>query len=265
MIDIHSHILPDIDDGAKKVEDSISQLRLMAEGGISDVFLTSHYFPGHYRYSKSDYMSKFETFRQEVRHQQIDINLHPGFEVFLLPGIEDDVLNMGLTMGDSAYVLVESELNGKPIDAYGMMYQLLRKGFKPILAHTERYVGVMVNPREVYNLMMQDVYIQVNAGSLLGYYGNKVENTAWYMTDQGWVHFIASDDHVRSSYEHMFAANVIIGDNIDEYTAKLLFCEHPRYIIEGKALPRTYVRVQKERQSTSRNSRKKSFFGRIFG
>ena len=265
MIDIHCHILPDIDDGPKSVDDSLAQLRSMAEGGITDAFLTSHYFRGHYHYSKEEYLSKFHTFAQEASHQQIQINLHPGFEIFLLPGIEDDVQSMGLTMGDSSYVLVETELNGKPMDVYGMMYQLLCKGFKPILAHVERYVGVMTNPREAYNLMTQDVYMQVNAGSLLGYYGIKVESTAWYLVDQGWAHFIASDDHVRSAYEHMFASSVIIADNIDKYTADLLFNKHPRHVLDNKRLPKHYVQIENNRSSSSRNRRKKGWFSRLFG
>jgi len=265
MIDIHCHILPDIDDGSKSVADSLAQLRSMAEGGITDVFMTSHYSRGHFQYSKAEYLSKFNTLAQETAHQQIPINLHPGFEIFLLPGIEEDVQNMGLTMGDSSYVLVETELNGKPTDAYAMMYQLLRKGFKPILAHVERYVGVLINHREAYNLMLQDVYMQVNASSLLGYYGNKVESTAWSLVDQGWAHFIASDDHARSAYEHMFAANVIIRDNIDKYTAVLLFEEHPRHILENKPLRKHYVHIQKESTSSRRNRRKKGWFNRLFG
>jgi len=264
MIDIHCHILPDIDDGSKSVDASLAQLRAMADGGITDAFLTSHYFRGHYQYSKDEYKAKYNTFAQEVAHQQIGINLYPGFEVFLLPGIEDDVQSMGLTMGESAYVLVETELNGRPTDDYGSMYQLLRKGFKPILAHVERYVGVMLNPYEAYNLMIQDIYLQLNAGSLLGSYGSKVESTAWYLAEQGWAHFIASDDHVRSSYEHMLAANIIVSDNIDRYTADLLFDEHPRYIIENKRIQRNYVKVLKDNSSNRRNRRSAGFFNRLF-
>jgi protein-tyrosine phosphatase len=112
MIDIHTHILHNIDDGSNDIDKSIAQLRIMDAGGIQRVYLSSHYFHGHYQYERSDYDLKLADLRQAAQKAGLKIDIQSGFEVFIQPGIVNDVISKSLFLGDSQYVLIESELNG---------------------------------------------------------------------------------------------------------------------------------------------------------
>ncbi|MCK9309507.1 MAG: capsular biosynthesis protein [Candidatus Cloacimonetes bacterium] len=258
MIDIHSHILPSIDDGSQDIEDSLAQLATMKAGGIKRVYLTSHYFRGHYQYERSEYDLKFEALKAKAKAANICMELYPGFEIFLQPDILIDIQKHSLTMGDSPYILIESELNGLPNDFYSNIYPLLRAGYKPILAHAERYVSIMKKPSIAESLTHRNIYIQTNAGSLLGHYGEKVMKTAWTLVNNGWTHFIASDDHVRGNYGAFFEARGLINERVDHYTADLLCRINPASIASGEAIAYQYVDVHHPRP------RRRNWFKRLF-
>ncbi len=262
MIDTHCHIIYGIDDGSRDFDSSIKQLLAMDAGGITHAFLTSHYFKGHYEYSREDYLQKLEALQQGVRERGAKIELIPGFEVFLSPSVSEDIQKKSLTMGDSKYVLVETELNGLYDDFDHHVFGLLRAGYKPILAHAERYVSVMRKPSSVRSLIERNVYVQINAGSLTGLYGEKVRQTAWILVDNGWAHLLGSDDHVRGTYKNYFEAVNLIKERIDEHTARLLSREHPQMLIEGKNMPYKYVHVERHHHD---HSRRRSIWRRIFG
>jgi len=257
MIDIHTHLIPNLDDGSSGMDETISQLKTMSEGGVRRVYLTSHYFRGHYQYTRQEYDRHFNEVVAEVKHQHVNLELLPGFEVFLQPQILIDIKGQNLTLGDSPYILIESELNGLPNDFYTNVYPLLRAGYRPILAHAERYVSIMRKPSLAENLSHRNLYMQTNAGSLLGAYGDKVKETAWKLVNNGWTHFIASDDHVRGEYFNLFAAYSEIESQIDSHAAELLCETHPSAIASGKTIPYHYVEV-------IRPHRKRSWFKRLF-
>ncbi len=260
MIDIHSHIIPYIDDGSTSLEQSLAQLKKAEEGGVSEIYLTSHYFRGHYQYTRQEYDEKLNALREQTQKAGLQIKLISGFEVFIQPGILDDIQEHSLTMGDSRYVLIESELNGLPPDFYANVYPLLRAGYKPILAHAERYVSIMRKPSKARELTDRDIYIQSNAGSLLGGYGEKVRQTAWVLLENGWTHFLASDDHARGEYGALFEGAKLVEKRIDGLTAKLLTQDYPARIESGENIPYSYVMVRK-----SRHRPKKSVLRRLFG
>lgn len=262
MIDTHCHIIYEIDDGSRSYDSSIEQLMAMDAGGITHAFLTSHYFKGHYEYSREEYLQKFETLKQGIKAKGAKIQLIPGFEVFLSPTVIEDIQAKNLTLGDSKYVLVESELNGLYNDFDHYTFELLRAGYKPILAHAERYVSIMRKPSRVRSLIERNIYIQINTGSLMGQYGEKVRQTAWILVDNGWAHVIGSDDHVRGPYRSYFDAIDKIKDRIDEKTAQLLSREHAEMIIAGENIPYKYVRVER---SHHHRSRSRSIWRRLFG
>lgn len=261
MIDIHCHILPNIDDGSDGLGKSIVQLKQMEASGIREVYLTSHYFRGHYHYSRAEYDSKLDALRDAAQKAGIKLLLHSGFEVFIQPGIIEDIQEKSLTLGDSKYVLIESELNGLPVDFYQNVYPLLRAGYKPILAHAERYVSIMQKPSKARELNDRDIYIQTNAGSLLGHYGDKVRKTAWILINNGWTHFLASDDHVRMPYGAFGEACTLISKRVDKKTSKLLCETHPAAISSGTPIPYSYVTVKVPRH----HRRPKSLLRRLFG
>lgn len=243
MIDTHCHIIPNIDDGSRDEECSLRQLLEMDSGGISHAYLTSHYFKGHYEYSREEYLAKLESLQRAVTAAGAKIKLLPGFEIFLQPNILQDVQAKNLCLGDSKYILIESELNGLPPDFHINVYPLLRAGYRPILAHAERYVSIMKHPLEAQSLVERNLYLQVNSGSLLGQYGEKVKETAWLLIKYGWAHVLGSDDHTRGPYQSYFDALDAIEAEIDAHTVKLLTETHPAMILEDKIIPYRYVYV----------------------
>lgn len=267
MVDIHCHLIPNIDDGSNDLDSSLVQIRAMAAGGIRQAFLTSHYMKGHYEYSRQDYDARLETLRAVAAQEKLDISLHPGFEIFIQPNILQDIQANNLCLGDSRYVLIESDLNGLPHDFYTNVYPLLRAGYKPILAHAERYVSIMKSPKEARGLTEQNIYIQVNAGSLLGGYGEKVRQTAWTLINYGWAHFLGSDDHVRGPYSAYFQAVDMIREQLDNHAAELITMIYPRSVVENSKIPYSYVYVHKPQHHQSRHHRHKakSFLKKIFG
>ncbi len=267
MVDIHCHLLPGIDDGSTNLQSSMEQLRAMAAGGIRQVFLTSHYLKGHYEYPREDYDALLDSLRQAVQAEGLNSTLLPGFEIFIQPNILQDIQQNNLCMGDSRYLLIESDLNGLPNDFYSNVYPLLRAGYKPILAHAERYVSIMKSPKEARSLTERNIHIQVNAGSLLGGYGEKVRQTAWTLINYGWAHFLASDDHARGPYNAYFQAKQMICDQLDEHAAELITKFYPREIVENGNVPYSYVYVHAPRHSHSHHHRRgvKSILKKIFG
>ena len=267
MIDVHCHIIPNIDDGSKDEEQSLNQLLAMDSGGISHAFLTSHFFRGHYVYSREEYDAKLNNLQQKVQEAGAKIKLLPGFEVYLQPNSLEDIQKFNLCMGDSNYVLIESDLNGLPEDFYNNIFPLLRAGYKPILAHAERYVSIMKSISSAKKLVERNVYIQVNSGSLMGQYGTKVQDTAWRLVKYGLAHMLGSDDHVRGSYRSYFDALEVIEERIDAHTAHLLSELHPRKVLENKPIPYRYVYVDMPSHvsgySRPRTRKKKSLLRRL--
>ncbi|HOH98546.1 MAG TPA: capsular biosynthesis protein [Candidatus Cloacimonadota bacterium] len=259
MIDIHCHLLPNIDDGSRDIESSIEQAGQMSGSGITRAYLTSHYFRGHYHYPRADYDTRLKELQQALDQHDIGLKLESGFEIFIQPGILKDIDEHHLTMGNSKYILIESELNGLPTDFYDNVYPLLRAGYKPILAHAERYVSIMKKPSRARELVDKNIYLQTNAGALLGQYGEKVRQTAWTLIDNGWTHFIASDDHVRMPYTNMQEAYELLSERIDDHTARLLTTDFPAYIESGDKLPYAYVQVRRPRHHHKRSWLKRLF------
>jgi len=248
MIDCHIHLIPNMDDGSSSMEESIETLRQMAEGGITAVFCTSHYTRGLYNFSYIEYNAKFRELEAEVKHQNIPVTLYPGAEVHVTNDVAEDIKREKLTLADSNYVLIETELNGFPSDFKKNVFYLLRAGYRPILAHAERYVDVIKKAHEAKELINRSVYIQVSATSILGMYGEKVKQTAWKLLNTGWAHIMASDHHSKTHYDAFFKAKGKISEHIDDEMADILTRLHPQCIVNNNKIEYNYVWVQKVRK-----------------
>jgi len=266
MIDVHCHLMPQIDDGSQSEQKSVEQMRIMAMGGITHAFLTAHYMQGVYDYDRSEYDAKLARMRELARENNIAISLEQGFEIYLHPKSAEEVEHSNLTLGKSKYVLLESDLNGLPPDFYYNVFPLLRKGYKPILAHAERYVSIMKKITRARDLIDRIFYLQVNSGSLLGLYGEKVRQTAWVLVRNGWAHLLGSDDHGRAPYGSYFQATELLQEDLDGQTVELLTQDFPQMILENKAIPHKYVYIQHSHShSHSHNHRSKSsLWDRLF-
>ncbi len=246
MIDIHTHILFGIDDGSESLEISLRQLKIMSEAGVEKVVLTPHYIRNSYHNTREVIDEKLQILKQAVKDEDIPIELYPAAEVYLEKDIIKDIEKENFNINNSRYVLVETSLSQFPPDLLQILYQLVVKGFKPILAHPERYSNIANDFRIAEDLINRNVYMQVNAGSILGNYGKHIKKAALNLLEYGYAHFLASDNHCKSDDYILPKAVEKITEKYDGYLAELLTEINPQKVLDNENIPYFYLERKTE-------------------
>ena len=225
MIDIHSHIIPNVDDGARSVEETFNILKEAQEAGFTDVILTSHFLLNYYETNAQELIFWKEKLQEVLKKQGTKINLHSGMEIYITNQMEELLENKKiLTLANSRYMLIELPLatNVKYFDY--VVYYLEAKGIKPIIAHPERYKCVQKDPDIVEEYIEKGCLIQCNYGSIVNLYGREAEKTIKTLLKKNQVHFLGSDVH-RENGTYLIILDAIkrirkiIGENkINEIT-----------------------------------------------
>ena len=225
MIDIHSHIIPNVDDGARSVEETFNILKEAQEAGFTDVILTSHFLLNYYETNAQELIFWKEKLQEVLKKQGTKINLHSGMEIYITNQMEELLENKKiLTLANSGYMLIELPLatNVKYFDY--VVYYLEAKGIKPIIAHLERYKCVQKDPDIVEEYIEKGCLIQCNYGSIVNLYGREAEKTIKTLLKKNQVHFLGSDVH-RENGTYLIILDAIkkirkiIGENkINEIT-----------------------------------------------
>ena len=225
MIDIHSHIIPNVDDGARSVEETFNILKEAQEAGFTDVILTSHFLLNYYETNAQELIFWKEKLQEVLKKQGTKINLHSGMEIYITNQMEELLENKKiLTLANSRYMLIELPLatNVKYFDY--VVYYLEAKGIKPIIAHPERYKCVQKDPDIVEEYIEKGCLIQCNYGSIVNLYGGEAEKTIKTLLKKNQVHFLGSDVH-RENGTYLIILDAIkkirkiIGENkINELT-----------------------------------------------
>jgi protein-tyrosine phosphatase len=236
MIDIHTHILPAVDDGAKDTEISLRCLKTLQESGVTDVFLTPHYIPGEYDNTHEKIEEKCRLLRKSASQEGITVNLHSGVELYLTDAGQQDVDYSSYRLGSSDYILVETAMHGFPINLLDNLYQMVRKGYKPILAHPERYIDIIQNPSLAEDLIYRNVYLQANAGSFFGDFGKASTRAVWSMLQKGFIHFVASDYHCQTQNYPLTVFRDMMTTNYPGFPIDLLINQNPAKIIKNEEI-----------------------------
>ncbi len=195
-IDIHSHILPRIDDGAKNIDMSIKMLRIAQENEIHSIILTPHHKPMHHNAGPEKIRSLTKKLQEAADKEKIKIRLYVGNEIYYHSSILE-TLEEGRAafMAESKYVLLEFD----PMDDFDYIrqgvYRVLSGGYRPILAHAERYANIVSSVENVREMVKMGCYIQINAGSVMGQYGFGTKRFTRQILNRGLVHFVATDAH----------------------------------------------------------------------
>lgn len=225
MIDIHSHIIPNVDDGARSVEETFNILKEAQEAGFTDVILTSHFLLNYYETNAQELIFWKEKLQEVLKKQGTKINLHSGMEIYITNQMEELLENKKiLTLANSRYMLIELPLatNVKYFDY--VVYYLEAKGIKPIIAHPERYKCVQKDPDIVEEYIEKGCLIQCNYGSIVNLYGREAEKTIKTLLKKNQVHFLGSDVHRKNGtyliiLDAIKKIRKIIGENkINELT-----------------------------------------------
>lgn len=194
LVDIHTHVLPGVDDGARDTEAALTMLREAAADGIGTVVATphSHWAPGP---GLPEAVARLQTLADEAG---IDVAILPGNEVRITADlVEQFERGQILTINSTDYLLLELHLshNWRVEVIEGVIQKLFDAGLKPVLAHPERYPFVVLEPQVLERFVRLGVPLQMNAGSLSGYHSQGSQRTAEIMLDAGLVHLVASDAH----------------------------------------------------------------------
>lgn len=200
MIDLHCHIIFDVDDGSASLEESMQMLKEAEKAGFTDVVLTSHYLENYYEVSTEEIIEKMKALENEISNRNMNIRLHIGREIYITPDINKAIINGEIsTLNNSRYVLVEMPMSNRILYLEHELQQLMNNGFIPILAHPERYKIVQKDFDYLDDLKRMGVLFQINYGSILGKYGAPAKKTVKKMLKKGMVDFVGSDCHTEGS------------------------------------------------------------------
>lgn len=196
LFDIHCHILPGLDDGAKSRKMMEQMLEAAYESGTRRIIATSHYNPKIFPYTSSIYKDRLVLAQNTAKSIAPDFKIYSGNEIFYTSAsIEALQSQEALTLANSNYVLVEFAPGQDHREISKAVDNLGRAGFWPIIAHIERYEAVASSPEYVRGLIDRGAYIQVNASHLLGSMGRRTKHYIHRLIQKDAVHFVASDGH----------------------------------------------------------------------
>jgi len=239
LIDLHTHLLWDWDDGPDDLYQARAMCRMAERDGTNTICLTPHIF----RMTRHDndlgiLSRRMAEFDKEMRDVGIGLELHWGAEVFVHAEVVRAVEKYRFTIDQTSYVFLEFDSDGVPIGASNMLAQLMSKGFVPIISHPERNRGFAARPELLYEFISMGCAAQVTAASLTGEMGKEVRAMAGLFMVNNLVHIIASDAHRAIGRppglsRAVAAAAKIVGES----KAKAMVTEIPRAILENRALP----------------------------
>ena len=201
MIDIHSHILPAVDDGAEDMDMALAMLRQAAAEGIEAVVLTPHILPDGDIDIDDLHCCRFAELQALVDQTKIKVQLYLGAEIRFRLNLELVAEWPTGTIGETRYVLFDLPFipGPLPLGLEACLFKLRTQGYKPILAHPERHPYLIKDMNQLTRLRQQEVAFQVNSGSLLGHFGSHAQQGSRMLLDRGWVECIASDVHNLST------------------------------------------------------------------
>ena len=195
-VDMHSHLLPGLDDGVSTFEEAEQIIRNFIQLGYTRIITTPHVMSDAYRNTTTGILAKLEELRDHLRRKNIVINISAAAEYYLDEALFKMIETNQplLTIGDK-YLLFETNFITEPFNLKEFIFLATTRGYKLILAHPERYLYLQNNFDKVQDLLDRGVLLQMNISSLTGYYSNPVQQMAFKLIDRGMLHWLGSDCH----------------------------------------------------------------------
>lgn len=238
MIDVHSHILPNIDDGSRSIEETFNLIKEAKEAGFEGIVCTSHYMENYYETNRPEREVWINAIHENLENKNIDMNLYLGNEIYMSDNIIE-LLEDGkaTTMNDTSYVLFELPMNAEPMNLYDMVYEMQQYKIVPILAHPERYSFVQTDPELIYDLIDKGVLMQANYGSIIGQYGKKAQMIVQKFLENNMIHMLGTDVHRQNTiYPKIPEIILELKSLIGEEKVKELTTINPELVINNKRI-----------------------------
>lgn len=264
MIDLHSHILPGIDDGAPDMATALAIARMAVDEGIQVMAATPHFMPGVYDNEARDVRRRVAELETALQTADIPLHIVTGSDAHIRPDFAA-CLRDGriLTLNDSRYVLFEPPHISVPQRMDELMFNVLASGFVPILTHPERLRWIEQNYDLVGKLAHQGVLMQITCGSLTGRFGQRPQYWAKRMLGEGLVNILATDVHdTKKRPPSMKRAYDIAAAELGLDEAKNLVLIRPAMILDNQPADKL---PQIEARKVVLNPVRRSLFKRLFG
>lgn len=197
MIDLHCHILPGIDDGAKTLEDSLDMVRKAISQGITHLMCTPHHNNGKYFNPADQVIERVAALQQELDDRNLGLTLLEGQEVRITGTLLEDIARGEIlfTDLDDTYILIEFPTGEVPAYTKQLFFNLLSQGHTPVIVHPERNAVFRKNPNDLIPFLEIGVLTQLTAPSIVGVFGKEIQKTAKQMLKHNMLHMVASDAH----------------------------------------------------------------------
>ena len=238
MIDLHNHILPGVDDGAADIEESIEIARQFVSEGVVRIAATPHLNPERGTGLQApNVRQKVAELNDALTARGIDLTVVPGNELYLTPDAPE-LLEQGAVspLGDGKTVLVELALWAErpPLHLEDTIFRLQLAGYRPVLAHPERYPFVQRDTADIDGWISRGMILQLTAPALLGEYGRGIRRTAERLLHSGAYALAGSDRHHPGSNRSLAALHQRIAELIDADTADLLLRINPERVLSDQ-------------------------------
>ncbi len=235
MVDLHSHILPGVDDGAATLADALAMARAARDDGIATVVATPHRNPWAYRADRADAERRLDEVRVACRQEGIEITLLLGGESHIAPDLVDQVeRGAAITINGGRFLLVEWPYEQYPEYSEQVIFDLQVHGIVPIVAHAERYRFVRRDPNYLATLIERGVVVQVTASSLLGEFGPDIRKLTEILLTHGLAHVIATDSHsVDRRAPTLSAARDRAAELVGEDCARAMVADVPSQVVDN--------------------------------
>ncbi|NLI92086.1 MAG: histidinol-phosphatase [Peptococcaceae bacterium] len=262
MIDIHCHILPGLDDGAKTINESLEIARELVEAGYTTVIATPHVFEARVMIHPDQIRQNVKMMNQVLEEESIPLKVLPGAEIFIFPDMakwfkEGKLLSLGDT---GRYILVELPMLNIPSYTEQVFFDLQILGLTPIVAHPERNREILDSPDVLGKWAEKGIRIQVNIGSFMGKYGMKTKKFAQELYVTGMVDFLGSDYHQAGRGLDLRDIHFYFKEfGTSRLTAAI--AENPTSILEGQSLmpKQVYSGFHTKKERTFRESLRERF------
>jgi protein-tyrosine phosphatase len=252
MIDLHSHILPGLDDGAKTLQESIAMCLMGFQDGIRTIVATPHTLNGVYQNDRSTIFAKVQELDNAINATNainasnamnaidaINLKILPGADVYCTEDLLDQLeRGNALTVGDGGkYLLLEFPPQGIPYGVEEVIFQLMMKGITPIISHPERNLDISLQPQRYFAMVKMGCLGQLTAMSLTGEFGGEIKRIAEKFLKARVVHIIASDAHSQNRRPPILSSAVRAAARIvGKEEASKMVTEYPQAILHGQPL-----------------------------
>lgn len=252
MIDIHSHILPNIDDGSRSVEETFNLLKEAHKAGFTTIVSTSHCFLGHYEAEENIRKTYIDAINQKLPDIIPDLRICIGSEIYVTNNMVSLIEeHKASSINSTKYVLFELPFEHQIQNLKDIVYNLLGHNYIPIIAHPERYKYVQKDPNMLLELIDLGVLFQSNFASIIGWYGKEPKKTVKQLIENNFVHFLASDVHRQETiYTQIPDILEELKEIISEEKIEELTTINPKLVLENQK-----IHIQKPTKI------KKNFFG----